>query len=66
MHYHYRYATSFFAKRLDMSSHAVSGAILTSGLVTEKWELDLAAAAAWLLLQALVFWMNVYAGPPSK
>lgn len=63
---HYRYATSFFAKRLDMSSHAVSGSILTSGLVTEKWELDLAAAAAWLLLQGLVFLMNVYAGPPSK
>ncbi|MDA8153739.1 hypothetical protein [Acidithiobacillus thiooxidans] len=30
---------------------AVAIAVATSGLIAEKWELDLAAGAAWLFLQ---------------
>lgn len=63
---HYKYATRYFVKRLDIASHAVAIAVATSGLIAVKWELDLTAGAAWLFLQGLVFLMNLYLCPPSK
>ncbi|MBU2750601.1 hypothetical protein HER14_06500 [Acidithiobacillus thiooxidans] len=48
---HYKYATRYFVKRLDIASHAVAIAVATSGIIAVKWELDLAAGAAWLFLQ---------------
>lgn len=33
---HYKYATRYFVKRLDIASYAVAIAVATSGLVAEK------------------------------
>lgn len=62
---HYLYAAQVLSRRLDVASHVVAGSVYACGLFQQTWEDMLAAGVAWLTVQGIVFFLNVYAGPPQ-
>ena len=61
----YKFAIRKLSNRLDWASHIVAATIFTSSIFANVWDNSLAAASAWLIVQAVVFAFNAYAGPPD-
>ena len=62
---YYQFAIRKLSSRLDWASHIVAATVFTDGIFANSWDNSLAAASAWLAIQAFAFALNVYAGPPD-